>query len=371
MMKKSIFWKITGLAALIFGLGAGFTSCHDNIYSMIEMEVVQEEGLNGDVSQIVPFNGSLWCTNYKLYKKDLTPSSSTGRYNGQWQHVNARCNGSELEFITTIATDGDRLYCYTVQWEEDGDDSVNVPYYKRVYSSSDGETWTQIDISSITGHGDSNDSYAVNTIMHVFDNRAGDGTSNFTGRKAYVRLYNSTSQNYEVHELPGTTVNSSVASGSDTSSFSAVYIGGQTRFSNSLDMVAGNGMAYRSSGSDIEYSSDGSTWTNVDFDRGTIWALAVTADYLLVGTSDGIFRSHLDSGVPSSSATDFSNNAQSLLTSRVTGLYVLDSSRNEGDTDEYGSMIISGYLSSSSDTFGEIGLYAYYPGRGVWNRDGD
>ncbi|MBR6294921.1 MAG: hypothetical protein IKR40_00395 [Treponema sp.] len=371
MMKKSIFWKITGLAALIFGLGAGFTSCHDNIYSMIEMEVVQEEGLNGDISQIVPFNGSLWCTNYKLYKKDITPSSSTGRYNGQWYHVDAKCNGSDLEFITTIATDGSKLYCYTVQWEEDGDDSVNIPYYKRVYSSSDGETWTQIDIHSITGHGDSSDSYAVNTVMHVFDNRAGDGTNSFTSRKAYVRLYNPSTDSYEIHELSDTTVSSSVASGSSGSDFSAVYINGSTKFSNSLDMVAGNGKAYRTSGSDIEYSSNGSDWTSVDFDKGTIWALAVTADYLLVGTSDGIYKSHLDSGVPSSSATDFSNNAQSLLTSRVTGLYVLDSSRNEGDTDEYGSMIISGYLSSSSDTFGEIGLYAYYPGRGVWNRDGD
>ena len=44
MMKKSIFWKITGLAALIFGLGAGFTSCHDNIYSMIEMRSCRRRG---------------------------------------------------------------------------------------------------------------------------------------------------------------------------------------------------------------------------------------------------------------------------------------------------------------------------------------
>ena len=367
MMKKSIFWKITGLVTLIFGLGAGFTSCHDNIYGMIEMEVVQEEGLNGDISQIVPFNGYLWCTNFNLYKKSAEPSSSTGKHNGAWRKVDTNLNGS----IATLASDGTRLYCYTIDWEEDSDDSVNIPYYKRVYSSSDGETWTQINISSVTGLGNASDSYAENTVVHVFDNRAGDGSNSFTGRKAYVRLYDASAGTMKVYELSGTSLGSA-ASGTEANTFSAAYRGGTTYFSNSLDMIGGPNKIYRTSGSDIQYSSDGSSWESVDFDNGTIYALALTSDYLLVGTTKGIFRSSLDSnGVPSASASDFNNNAQSLLTSRVTGLYVLDASRSEGDTDEYGSMIISGYLSSSSDTFDEIGLYAYYPGRGVWNRDGD
>ena len=98
----------------------------------------------------------------------------------------------------------------------------------------------------------------------------------------------------------------------------------------------------------------------------------MTNDHLLLGTSSGIYRVQIgEDGKPASSVSDFNNNAQTLLTSKIPCLYVLDSSKNESETDEYASLVIQGYLSSSSDSFDETGLYAYYPGRGNWNRDGD
>ena len=52
-------------------------------------------------------------------------------------------------------------------------------------------------------------------------------------------------------------------------------------------------------------------------------------------------------------------------------VFVLDPTKPEGQTDEYASMMIGGSLTSSQDTFSETGLYAFYPSRHVWNRDGN
>lgn len=374
ILRKKIFSKIPFFAVMI-ALCIPLSSCHDNIYGMIEMEVVQETGINGDISKIVPFNGNLWFTNRKLYKKDATPSDTTGKYNNQWSLVEAKCNDVPLEQIITLASDGSYLYCYTIEWKESTDDSVFTAYRRRFYSSTDGETWTQIDVSSVTGSGDSSDSYIENSLVAtIFDNKAGDGGSSFSGRKAFAKLWNPSGGAegkgaLVVYELNGTSLGSATDAASTV--YNSVYFNGSTIFGDCMGMAANGTHVYKTSGSSVQYSSDGSTWESVDFGKGIICTIALTADYIIFGTTSGVYRAALNSGVPSSELTDFTNNAQSLLTSRVTGLYVLDSSKNDGESDEYGSMNIVGYLSSSADTFKEVGLYAYYPGRGVWNRDGD
>ena len=118
--------------------------------------------------------------------------------------------------------------------------------------------------------------------------------------------------------------------------------------------------------------TDGTSEYTIELSSGPIWALAATGNYLLVGTTNGIYRTEILSDKKvSSSVSDFGNNAQTLLTSHINCIYVLDSSLSEAGTDEYASLSILGPLSSAADSFKETGLYAFYPGRGNWNRDGD
>ena len=128
--------------------------------------------------------------------------------------------------------------------------------------------------------------------------------------------------------------------------------------------------AYYAKGSSVA-CTDGSEEYTVELSSGPIWALAATNDYLLVGTTNGIYRTAIQGNKVSSSVSDFGNNAQTLLTSHINCIYVLDSSLSEAGTDEYASLSILGPLSSAADSFKETGLYAFYPGRGNWNRDGD
>lgn len=340
--------------------------CHDNIYWMIEQEVRREEGISGDVRAIIPFKGNLYCANNHLYKKTISPSTSTGSFNGQWQKVS-----TGLKNIITIAADDTYMYCYTIEWQESSSDSVNVAGARTLYMSTDGSSWTPIDLTSVTG------SKTTSYAMTIFDNQVGNGSlTSLSGRVAYARILNS-SNAYAIYRLSGGTLSAvtppSVVSGSATEAIRAVRAGSGDVFSKDTALAANDYYIYYSQNSSTlyykTYSGDASS---VNLGGGTIYSIACTANYLILGTSNGIARVAIDSsnGVPASSLSSFSNNAQTMVTSMCPLVYVTDSSKTEGSGDEYAAMTISGYISSSPDTFKEVGLYAYYPGRGVWNRDG-
>ena len=370
MLQKSVLRRIVSRIAVVFILFTIIMSCDTNATAYVPAAQPDNRVLvERAVTRIVPYNGSLWFASSKLYKKNAESSSSSHSYNGQWSLVNAKYGQTDLENITAVATDGSYIFCSTTE-------TVNGVFFKRVFIASDGEHFTQIDISAFTGFGNANDSYAKDTDLLVFDNRAGDGSESFTGRKAFVRLWNRNGGTYgngayEIHQLAGTQVASGVFSGSDSKSVSAAYFQGTTIFSESLDMIFFNGMGYKTSGTSIQYSSNGNEWASVNLNKGKIYSLAVTADYLLIGTENGIIRSSLNSGVPSSTISEFSNNAQTVLKTKVTGLYVFAASSNEGSTDEYCIMPSFKYVSSASERVEEIGVYAFYPDRGTWKKDID
>ena len=339
--------------------------CHDNIYWMIEQEVRREEGISGDVRAIIPFKGNLYCANNHLYKKTISPSTSTGSFNGQWQKVS-----TGLKNIITIAADDTYMYCYTIEWQESSSDSVNVAGARTLYMSTDGSSWTPIDLISVTG------STTTSYAMTIFDNQVGNGSlTSSSVRVAYARIKKS-SGDYAIYKLNGGTLSaatpSSVVSGSATEAVKAVHAGSGDVFSNYSALAANAHYIYYSKdSSSLWYGTGSGTDSSVDLGGGKIYSIACTANYLILGTSSGIARVAIDSnGVPASSLSSFSNNAQTMVTSMCPLIYVTDSSINEGSGDEYAAMTISGYISSSPDTFKEVGLYAYYPGRGVWNRDG-
>ena len=81
--------------------------------------------------------------------------------------------------------------------------------------------------------------------------------------------------------------------------------------------------------------------------------------------------------IPNSKTNEFSdsNNADSIISEYVLKVFILDPTKmddvkNTNGTDEYCCSTIYGSITGSADTFKESGLYAYYPERGTWNRDG-
>ena len=165
------------------------TACHDNIYALIQQEVPQQTGLPGDILTIVPFKGYLYTANSKIYRKPLEESSA-GKYNYQWSKVNAKCGEDSLVHIASLAADDNYLYCWTLKTEKDVDNSVNLAVYKYLYSSSDGENWTLIDISGITTYTDGDGNAYSEYPVILFDNKKGNGViaSSTSGRNAYVRI---------------------------------------------------------------------------------------------------------------------------------------------------------------------------------------
>lgn len=366
-MKKIISITAISLAALFLTV-----SCHDPIFYMISQEVVQEEGLQGDINSMVEFDNHLYVANGKIYKKTARPSRDTGRENGQWSESSTSGIGSH-EFVFFLAKDSTRIYAQTYQFASDNEKSLNLPAAIRFYYSTDGSTWNKINVFSITGQGSSTgDSWGIGRAR-IFDNKAGS---------AYVNLWNK-DETYKVYSLNGASI--SLYDSAPDDSLGAAG----TQFWKSPAICKKGSTYYFSFNSDKLYYYSGSASIStltlptdpdnnttelgiIPLDCDDIQSIAATNDYLLLGTRKGIARVKLNaSGEPESHTTNFSNNAQSLVTGIVPMVFVLEPTENEGQTDEYASMTVGGVLSSSPDTFDETGLYAYYPSRGVWNRDGD
>ena len=105
--------------------------------------------------------------------------------------------------------------------------------------------------------------------------------------------------------------------------------------------------------------------------EGTLMSLGVTADYLLVGTNAGIKHRPLTNRMPGPVSVDFKTNAASTLNSayQILSLLVVNPELNETQTAIYASQVYSGTGSSNSAQFDHVGLWAYYPYRGNWNRE--
>ena len=359
-MKKILSITALSIATLFLAI-----SCHDPIFYMISQEVVQEEGLQGDINSMVKFGSNLYVANGKIYKKSADASGPTGPYNGQWSESSRSGIGSN-EFVLFLATDASNIYAQTYEFASDNDKSLNLPAAIRLYASNNGSTWTQVNIYGLTGLGDENDSYGQGAAR-IFDNKEGS---------AYIRLYNG--ETPTVYTLNGTGVptsspapaNSLGAAGDQFWTSPAICKKGSTYYFS----YNSNKLYYAPSiPSTLPTNPEDNTATTgiINLDCGDIQSIAATSDYLLLGTNKGIARVKLNAVVPESHITNFPNNAQSLVTGIVPMVFVLDPSQPEGQTDEYASMTVAGTLSSSPDTFDETGLYAFYPSRGVWNRDGN
>ena len=186
--------------------------------------------------------------------------------------------------------------------------------------------------------------------------------------------------------------------GDRTNAIRACYFQGTDYFSRGYSMSANQNYLYfvgtYTSGNNVAgnsvlyYYDGGSTIYEASLSAGSLLSVAAAKDYILLGTSSGLGRATLngDYGAPTGGTPDFDNNGDSVISEYVFMVFVLDPSKCENNpntitnedgetewlgTDEYGASVIKGSIRSSSDSWDDTGLYAYYPSRDEWNRDGD
>ena len=339
-MKRSIIFLATALS--LISATFLFSSCEDihaPIFYYINNEVALEEyGIVGDISGIIEFKGNLYVNSGRIYKKAAQQSSVTGKFNQQWSKL-----GSLPGRMFGLAEDGSYLYSIKVTYEQNTNTGTNTNVSRQLYKYN-GSAWTAIEDSS-------------DVVSVVYDKYA---------NKAYARKYTTAEDDRGLYTLTASGAGSKVA-GTDIRSVS-------------------NGEYFTgASASDIFWSTTGSDETNkISPSIGKILSFEVTKDYLLVGTErvssgsgyrgGGIYRIKINAdGSLESSPTAFSNNAQALMSTNysITSILALDNTANEEATDIYAAANIEGSFGSSSHaTFEDIGLKAYYPARGTWNRDG-
>lgn len=386
------------------------SACHDPIFEIINNEVVPETyGLHGEINSIVRFNGYLYTATGYLYRKTLESSSTTGLYNKQWTKIPSPNSKMPVKFL---ASDSNYLYAYTVSYTQDLDNVNRIGTVIIYYSSdpSDSTQWKQIDDSnflsfnnlsqgSTKGVDDSRD-FLIPFSTKIFDNQAVDCAN----RNAYILCILRNSSGKYIHKVYRLNGNSLEAVENNTFNnqevitdksnenknytSNAVYYKGHDYFSKYAALTADENYIYYTENKNKVFVADGWDAANgftltgtadgkaktVSIDCSNIISLGITSDYLLLGTEGGIQHVALNSEkMPANKVSDFQTNAKNILHSPyiITLLFVLDSTKNETATDIYAANEYLGVFSSSTTAlFEDFGLWAYYPGRGNWNKDG-
>ena len=306
-MKKNVCIAVC-LAATLALLA---TACHDVIFYEIRQEVELTDGqVPGDIRSIVEFGNYLYVENGNIYRKDKTASSY-----GQW--VKLSRDGMGGGKVIKLATDSSNLYALVARVESDEDEGENYVAEQMLYASTDGDNWTKVDVSlPRTG----NHLYSLENV-------------------AYIKTYDGTG-----YVLSGTT--------SPSASEIPNYV---------IMATSADGVTYTASNRTI--SQNGTSFYNVG---SSIYSMALTSDCIVVGTASGL--KYID--INSRNETTVANSASALSSYyEVHCVFVVNSGKNTArNSDIYASAIFSGTTSSGASSDNE-GLWAYYPGRGSWNRE--
>ncbi|MGN0729114.1 hypothetical protein [Treponema sp.] len=399
-MKKGIINSIFLAAA--FSASLALTACHDDIYGAINNEVkLNSSGLRGDIHSMVHYKNYLLTCNGKIYYKTNQPSYVTGKTNGQWIKTTStpgEKGDNDIPATTYfLASDSNYLYALTYTWKEN-DDGENEPSKATLYATdsdpSQGLDWKEVPLPE-------NAANDYGNVKILFDNKyfsPESSTVNLVNRSAFARIRTNTSL-YGIYKLDGTTLNK-IDPTNDSDNYqviddtnaqniiSACYFNGKTYFSPYYAMTSNSNYLYysktRTSSNNVDrdsklyYRNASNEETAVDPDKGGILSMAAAKDYILLGTSSGLARASIDSsGKPTDRYPKMPSNGESVISEYVFMVFILDPGRQEGSsnpeigTDEYASSTIYGSIRSSSDSWDDTGLYAWYPSENEWNRDGD
>lgn len=374
-MKKNRFIAFVSAVSLTAGLL--FTSCYDNIYALIEKEVaIDNDGLNGDISNIVRCGDFLFLSNGSIFGKKAEP-----RITKNWRRTTSPVNGAS-EFnvsdrVAMLAADSTYVYALALFYDE-GDDGSNFNYRRAIYAAKGADfpalQWKLVDTSALTTGDTIGDDY--HSIKNVFDNKSN------TSRNAYANIMGNifklngpstpTIQNLEGHfigQSPALTMNCTNFNGTDYFSNYYAFASDSQFLYYSPTYTKENTISLSSV---ISYSDNPSSGVfNPLYSKHNVLSLAVTKDFLFYGTDNGLERLCIDSANPLfGQVVSFANNGNNVISEHVYMVYALDQTKNMAETDLYCASTIYSSISSSTDSYDSIGLYACNAG-GNWNRDGD
>lgn len=386
--KKAFF-----ASAMIFAIFA-FSSCQDVIYSNIRKEVTLEDSsVEGIVRSIIRVSSEgeeyLYITNGgKIFCKKNSGKTSEHSYGG-WETVcsNKDISSSDKLTIIALAADSDNVYAFAAIWDENTNKGQNRWNERAIYARADGgKSWEKVPFEIKTDEdktGDDNPSlffFCTNTIANE-------------NRQAFF--------NYDgnVYKLNGLDADKIYDKESDKNSdekkdikdaASCAYVNGEVKFASASDTYYGSASCTnetKDSPATIRYWSNKRTlYWGVEADDSKkvsagdyIYSLAVTKDYILVGTASGIERYSLKNDGSVGDKKAFDTNAEAIMSGgyEVNSLLVIEpgkidghekrekKEREEKETAIYAATDFEGRY----EQFDHACIWAYYPARGDWNRD--
>lgn len=367
-----VFFAKRNAAALLLAFSVLlFSSCQDVVLANIRKEVELEEGkIPGDIRSIIRFKDKYFLANGGILYKN-----NDAHYYGAWLYTT-----SPSGHVIKLAADSNYIYALVGVSAENQKEGTNVGVSRYLYYSSDGANW-----SLVSGIG-SGGTLAYNTVYIVYTYLFCTNSIDPANRKAYFILndgyYGKEKKAYELNganatelELGKENASTKPISQEYAVSRSCVYYNGTTYFfatngattNETKDKAAT--MYYYGSGPYL-YWGGAAKSENPFVCDDTIESLGITSDYILVGTDSGLKHITLSNGVPGVAA-EFLTNASSTLSKAysVLSILVANPELTETQTPIYASQVYTGNGSSNSAQFDHVGLWAYYPARGNWNRD--
>lgn len=364
-MKKHVLTA----ACLATVLALVATACHEVIFYEIRQEVkLADAQVSGDINSIVRFGMGgkeyLFVQSGNIYYKELNIDPETGKieptmsepYEGQWEKAGKGIIGNGK--VIRLAADETYLYALAVRIEKDEDEGENYPAKHTLYCSTDGNEWKKVDTPTTLPEGDPNTLFCTNSPKAAH-------------RRAFLNT------NGTVYALNGETAAKCDDTGGVTNPKACVWFNDGVTFSASGAATTNETadteptLRYESSGKNIRtYSTDGKL--DPDRDAGyAIHSLACTKDFLLAGTDDGLLYFGLDENGLPTGTTESGTNVSSTLSSyyEVHNVLAVDPSLPANGGDIYGTTVFDGTSSNTGASADNQGLWAYYPGRGHWNRE--
>ena len=408
-MKKNKILIITTIILTAF-VPFLLTGCFDPIYSVIRTDVKPEKPtVSGDITSIA---------RYKAGSKEFLVLAANGglRYketgnnkHGQWKtysnlpfstiHHDFDSNSYQGEKIMKVVADKDYLYLITIQHESES----AIPHSPKLWAAKINEKWdTPSSEWKVIAANDKDIKLpieysgrrALSRINLFYTN-----DPNPEYRKAYLRVGHPDSTKDEnktvkYYELNGTAapkdVTSSVSSADSTNDKSqsvinsAVYFNGGVKFFNSPVAIT-NGTAttnatyvYYGNENDLYYSKDGTQFKKGLSAGAYIGSMAVCSDALIFGCgntmkggSGGIRKTTLKDGVPGSSLTGFTTNAEFQMPPAYMIMALLNETpeKTELESTLYSTITFPGIPTTGNSKNSDKGLWSYYSERGNWNRE--
>lgn len=359
-LAKKFFFLFSLLSSAFF-----LSGCQDVIFANIRKEVKLNDGtVAGSIRALIRFGSGgqeyIYLANGAAVYRKINTGNVADHREGGWVKVCSARNIGNSDYVITLAADETYLYALTATWEENTSKGQNRWNGRYIYTSTDGKNWELVENIKT----DPTETGTRNPALYLFcTNTIEKGT-----RYAYYNYGGTVTALSKGAPEPPSDVNdwSSCAYYNKKVEFAATstYYGsasctdeGRSSETSTLYYSRGSTLYWKKSG-EVKSTSAG------DY----IYSLAVTKDYILVGTASGIEHFYLNAdGSVGGKREDFDTNADAIMSSgyEVNALLVVAPSKNELDNAIYSAMDFEG----RSQQFDHVCLWAYYPSRGNWNRD--